>query len=65
MKVKPAKGMLVRDPYTRVPLPPEGRNVPENSYWLRRVMFGDVVKIGEPEAEVKPATKPKPKSDSK
>lgn len=33
---------LVRDPISKKPLPPEGREVPESSYWLRRLRCGDV-----------------------
>ncbi|AGC43258.1 hypothetical protein MYSTI_01927 [Myxococcus stipitatus DSM 14675] len=43
MFVKPKPGALVRDPVTRQPLPVEGREVPENSFWLRRLAVGDVL----------------------
>jgi Protein of unknown function (DUF2635) len=45
MRIKPAPGRLVRDPYTRAEVPPEGRNVSETSYWLRRVRDGDVIRM--------------------
>ena len=45
--VKPKKGLLVRSPRTRAPLPEEGSNVPwigaDGRFWRRRVRDGDVV----------------------
>ena len=44
MFVKPAKpDMTVRDPRSRIALPPEGRKVPQTGFWLRRIASGDVV----------------------
>jgi len=53
VKVKPkVPGAIVRDPHTRKPLPPEGAEVPEESYWIRRLMDEDVVLVDEaPKAE--------------
>jgi hypothetical protein len=45
MNVKPAAGLLVRDPVNREPLPASGREVPETDYWMRRLRDGDVVKV--------------------
>jgi hypothetical protein len=50
--VKPASpGLIIRMPETlngvRL-LPDEGAEVPENSYWLRRLLFGDVIKTERP-----------------
>jgi hypothetical protein len=42
MKVKPAEGARVRDPYTLEVLPARGRRVPDTSYWRRRLRDGDV-----------------------
>lgn len=42
MYVKPAPGLIVRDPVTKFPLPAAGREVQPTSYWLRRVAAGDV-----------------------
>lgn len=40
----PAPGCLVRDPQTREPLPPEGKDVgPLTPYWHRRLRDGDVL----------------------
>lgn len=44
MRIKPARpGLLVRDPVSKRPLPDSGRDVPETSYWLRRLAAGDVI----------------------
>jgi hypothetical protein len=40
--VKPKKGALVRDPVSFQPLPEQGREVPDNGYWRRRLADGDV-----------------------
>lgn len=46
MKVKPARdGLVIRDPHSRQPLPAEGGNVPEDSFWVRRLNDGDVVLV--------------------
>ncbi len=45
MFVKPKDGLPVRDPATKRHLPAEGKEVPETSYWLRRLKCGDVVLI--------------------
>lgn len=42
MYVIPQPGRLVRDPLTGIPLPEIGADVPETSYWLRRLTVGDV-----------------------
>lgn len=43
MFVKPAPGIRVRDPLTKLHIPDAGTEVPEESYWLRRLRSGDVV----------------------
>lgn len=44
MKVKPTiPGAVIRDPVTRQPLPAEGGEVPDNVFWRRRLIFGEVV----------------------
>lgn len=45
MLVKPKPGLVVRDPISKQPLPPEGREVPAESYWLRRLRSGDVIEV--------------------
>lgn len=48
MFIKPAPGLVVRDPVSRLPLPESGREVPDtDTYWYRRIADGDVV-ISEP-----------------
>lgn len=37
------EGAVVRDPKTLLKLKPEGEWKPRNSYWLRRVLFKDVM----------------------
>ena len=43
MFVKPAKSRAVRDPVSRRLLPAEGADVPETSFWHRRVRDEDVI----------------------
>lgn len=44
MKVKPAiEGAVIRDPQTRVPLPAAGGDVPDNVFWRRRIIAGEVL----------------------
>lgn len=43
MYVKPAPGLVIRDPDLRDFLPQEGREVPDTDYWNRRLRDGDVV----------------------
>jgi hypothetical protein len=39
MKVKPVDpNAVIRDPHTKQPLPAEGAEVPENSFWTRRLL---------------------------
>lgn len=48
MYIKPAAGRNVPDPEKGGMLPPEGRAVEPNIYWLRRLTDGDVVKVLKP-----------------
>lgn len=58
MRVKPViPGAVVRDPVTRQPLPAKGGIVPDNVYWTRRLLAGEV-EPAEAEAEVEPAATP-------
>lgn len=46
MRVKPANpNAIIRDPHTRRVLPAEGGNVPDNSFWARRLIAGEVVRL--------------------
>lgn len=45
--------LVVRDPDLKDHLPPEGRDVPETDYWLRRLREGDAV-LTEPPSEQVP-----------
>lgn len=42
IRVVPADGLLVRDPATKLHLPPEGADVERCSYWVRRRQRGEV-----------------------
>jgi len=48
MRVRPAEGRAVRDPLTKQLLPADGRDVPDNSFWRRRLRDGDVVAADAP-----------------
>lgn len=49
MKVKPVDpSAVIRDPHTKQRLPAEGGDVPENTFWLRRLRAGEVVRIDAP-----------------
>jgi hypothetical protein len=56
MLVKPAPGLKVRHPETKRHIPESGCDVPETSYWLRRLARGDVVRVANqiPDSEVTP-----------
>lgn len=45
MHVKPAPGLSIRDPDLMDLLPEEGREVPDSTYWIRRLRDGDVVSV--------------------
>lgn len=53
MHVKPVAGRAVRDPVKGTFLPESGAEVPDNSFWCRRLNDGDVVR--EQPKEVNPA----------
>jgi hypothetical protein len=50
MFVKPAPGLVVRDPIHFRPLPAEGAEVPESTYWHCRLRDGDVTAATPPAA---------------
>lgn len=51
MFVKPAPGLLIRDPDLKDFLPAEGRDVPETPYWTRLLhVYRDVVPVDLPAA---------------
>lgn len=46
MRVKPADpDVVIRDPHTKRALPAEGGDVPDSSFWNRRLRSGEVVRI--------------------
>ena len=51
IRIRPAReGLIVLDPATRQPIPPEGLVVLPSSYWARRLSDGDVVLASAPDA---------------
>ena len=59
VKLKPKKGLLVRDPETREPLKAAGETKPRNTYWLRRLKEGSAVIV-----ESKKSVEPQKESES-
>ena len=55
MFVKPKDGISVRCPVRGEPLPKDGAEVPDNTFWRRRLKDGDVSQV--PEKGVKNAVK--------
>lgn len=49
MPVKPAKGLVVRDPATGLRLPAHGASVPATPFWRQRHRHGDVADTTEAE----------------
>ncbi len=46
--MKPANPeAVIRDPHTKVVLPPDGGDVPDNVFWHRRLIAGEIVRIGD------------------
>lgn len=56
LHLKPAAGLIVRDPETGKPLSPDGETKPDTTYWRRRLRDGDVA----PAAAEKRPPAPKP-----
>lgn len=44
-KIKPKKGLTVKDPKTLEPLKATGEEKPRNAYWLRRLKDGSVFEV--------------------
>lgn len=67
MKVYPGPGLQIRDPDKQDFLPEAGRDVPDSTYWRRRLRVGDVTLTATevtatppaPSAPVDPVTPPK------
>lgn len=46
MRVKPVNpNAIIRDPHTRRALPADGGDVPNNSFWTRRLIAGEIVRL--------------------
>lgn len=52
MFVKPNNGLSVRCPVKGTSLPKDGAEVPDNTFWRRRLSDGDVV-VAKPKAAAK------------
>jgi hypothetical protein len=61
--VKPKPGMLMRDPVNHVPLPPNGKTVPANTFWIRRLHAGDVERANAKKARKADKTEKSPQSE--
>ncbi len=48
--IKPATEDKVRDPITKQHLAAEGEEKPRTTYWLRRLMAGEVVEVSNQQA---------------
>lgn len=61
MRVRPTfEGAVIRDPHTRTPLPAAGAEVPDTSFWHRRLRSGDVELVGDPAPAVPAKSSSKP-----
>ncbi|WP_084457817.1 DUF2635 domain-containing protein [Desulfocurvus vexinensis] len=49
--LKPGAGLAVLDPATGQPLPQDGADVPDTTYWRRRLRDGDVARATRPKAK--------------
>lgn len=54
MFVRPAPGLKVRDPVSKMHIPATGKEVPESSYWVRRLKSRDVVICSAPVVHLDP-----------
>lgn len=50
MFIKPAPGLVIRDPDLKDLIPAAGRDVPETGFWLERLRDGDILKAQQKEA---------------
>jgi len=63
IKVKPGKpGLIVRDPVNMSRLDEKGEYKPKDSYWMRRLMVGDVILMSD---DPKPKAEEAPKAEEK
>ena len=63
MYVKPVEGRRCKDPASYELLPAAGKNVPKNSYWLRRLKAGDCVLVKKSALAPAPKAKKSPKAE--
>lgn len=55
--LRPAAGLVVRDPDTRQPLADQGESKPLDTYWSRRLVDGDVHLVPATTSTTQPAAK--------
>lgn len=41
--IKPANGLRIKDPISKIPLSSEGETKPNSTYWRRKINAGDVI----------------------
>ncbi len=59
INIKPAEGLIVRDPVTRKPLAKKGEKKPKDAYWMRRLRDGDVMLCKNGDSLLSSPAKPK------
>lgn len=63
--IKPAPGLVVRQPHNGQPLPAEGAEVGWSGYWVRRLAEGSIVESAAPKkTKAKPAGEANPSKES-
>jgi hypothetical protein len=50
--IRPAQGLVVLDPDSGKPLPPEGALKPDTTFWRRRLAAGSVERVEEVAQEI-------------
>lgn len=63
--LRPAAGLVVRDPITRQPLDSAGEAKALDTYWSRRLIDGDVQLVPDSATATRAATQPAAKAASK
>jgi len=63
--LKPAAGLIVRDPDSGEILPAEGRHKTDNEFWRRRLRDGDVIEVSQKQEAAPAAAQPRaPRPDT-
>lgn len=64
LHLKPAEGLVIRDPATGRPIPAHGVSVTDSPFWRRLARHGDVVETTGAEIAAAQATKSEPDPES-